>query len=330
MILAHLGHLAESGHNVLIRTGTLDTIFPLHPAIDIELLGAPSLGRTLFVALSQRYPDSCTVIATIVPLALLLRLRNRNNVVYFAQDYDETYYSSTVAKFFVRIAYLLGLTILKIPTIAVSEKLANLLKRKFAVPVEVACNGIDLEAFYHDPSSELLRECEGKKSILVLSRHDKRKGFDIAVDVIRRVAMKVSGPFEVWTVGEPAQGEFSGCLHRDFGYVDETRLRQILSSADLLLYPSLHEGFGLMVAEAFACKCAVVTTEAIPYAQDGHNALVSKVGDVDSLADNVYRILEGLVPVHELVDEGYRRVCSFSLSTATTAFEQFVKKASVR
>jgi glycosyltransferase involved in cell wall biosynthesis len=326
MILAHLGRLAESGIPVRIRTGSFDTIFPYHPEISVDLLEASSFCRTLLAALFQKYPQNFVVIATIIPLALLLSLRNKNRVVYFAQDYDKTYYSATLVKYIIHCAYFLGLTVLRIPTIAVSEKLADLLKMKYNAPVEVASNGIDLEVFYRDPSPELLLQCENRKPILVLSRHDERKGFDIALEVIRRVAEKVSVPFEVWTVGEPAQDDLSGHVHRDFGYVNEGRLRQILSSASLFLYPSRHEGFGLMVAEAFGCKCPVVTTEAIPFARHGNNALVSEIGDIDSLTENVSKILNNSTLVHVLTEEAYRQVSSLTLTSATATFEQLLSK----
>ena len=42
------------------------------------------------------------------------------------------------------------------------------------------------------------------------------------------------------------------------GYVEDKKLVSLLSSASALIYPSLYEGFGLPMLEAFACKTPVV------------------------------------------------------------------------
>ncbi len=59
-------------------------------------------------------------------------------------------------------------------------------------------------------------------------------------------------------------GEFAGCI-RDrrcvlAGYVSEPDLTVLLAGAELLCYPSLSEGFGLPVLDAFACHTPVLTS----------------------------------------------------------------------
>ena len=73
--------------------------------------------------------------------------------------------------------------------------------------------------------------------------------------------------------------------HRLLGYLSGEALARAFSSADLFLYPSRHEGFPLMIVEAFACGCPVVTTDAVCFARNGDNALVAPVEDVRMLID---------------------------------------------
>jgi glycosyltransferase involved in cell wall biosynthesis len=290
MVAAHASHLASCGHDVTIKTNLAKTVFEIDPRVRLEPLRFRGKVGTLVAATVEMY-DADRVVADIIPLACLLAIRNRRITVYFAQDYDESYYSSFLARFFIRLLYCWGLCFRRIPVIAVSEQLAALLKRRFKANVTTACNGVDSGIFFPDPSAELISEKENRKAILVLSRSDNRKGFDLAQEVILKLKAASAIPFEIWSVGERAEGKFSGLRHRDFGYVDEPSLRRIMSSADVFLYPSRHEGLPLMPLEAFACRCPVVTTTAVTYATPLMNAMVSELEDVDSLLSQVSRVL---------------------------------------
>jgi glycosyltransferase involved in cell wall biosynthesis len=62
---------------------------------------------------------------------------------------------------------------------------------------------------------------------------------------------------------------------------------------DILIWPSLREGYGLPPVEAMACGCAVATTAnggSDEFAAPGRTALVSAAGDVDALAASVVRL----------------------------------------
>ena len=287
MVLAHLRHLAQAGHRVTIRSNVVATAYPLHPAICFDKPLLPGKAGTLASALLR--PQGCDVVlATIVPTALLLRLRNRR-VVYFAQDDNETAYPFPV-HLLLRLLYLLAFRVFRIPTIAVSKALAETFAARFGARCRVVENGVDTSIFYPARSPRLVAEKQGRKAVLLLARRDHRKGFDLACEAVAMVAS--ARPIEVWTVGEDIPWTSEGLPKRNFGRVNEETMREIMSSADLFLYPSRSEGFPLMVLEAFACGCPVVTSEAVTYVRHEENALVSRVGDVQSLARDVLRLLE--------------------------------------
>jgi len=125
-------------------------------------------------------------------------------------------------------------------------------------------------------------------------------------------------------VGENCKGIFPGIVHRNFGYVSESRLRNIMSSADLFLYPTRHEGFGLMPLESFACRCPVVTTEAVPYVKHGINAMVSPVNDVATLANLVKKLLSEDGTAQALRLSGAVFAESHSLVQTLEAFHGFI------
>jgi len=329
MVLMYASHLADQGHEVSIEASTIDTIFIVNPKILIIPIRPKGQMVTMLSAFfKKRYAE--VVIADIIPLAFALSFRNRKRVLYFAQDYNVTHYANVFMRFLVNILNHIGLNILKIRTITVSEELSQILSRQYkANIVRIIPNGVDASQFYFEPSPALKAEKNSKKSILILSRSDPRKGFDEARRIILNVKASCAGLFEIWTVGESAEGKFPGIPHRDFGYVPEATLRAIFSSADLFLYPSHSEGYGLMVIEAFACKCPVVTTVAIPYAVHEVNAMVSNIGDIDSLADHVRRLLVSSEPAQTIIANGYAYARGHTLDRAKGAFESALKETFV-
>lgn len=323
MVLAHVGRLAAHGHDVELCCNVVDTVLDIPEGVRISRPMLPGIVGTVLSALLQRR-DVDVVLASIIPMACFLFPRSRRKVVYFAQDYDESYYSSRLLKGLVRIFYHIGLRFLRIPTIAVSHPLAGLLRKKFHANVYVAENGVDAKVFYPDPDLELVAAKGDRKAVLLLSRSDRRKGFDIARTVVGRLSESHSGIFEVWTVGEPCTGLSPDLVHRDFGYVGEERLRRIMSSADIFLYPTRHEGFGLMPLEAFACRCPVVTTEAVTFASHLENALVAEVENVEQLADFTVRALIDTALVERLSDQGVRTARKLSLEETEEQFSSAI------
>ncbi len=329
MVADYASYLADNGYDVCFDVNELDTIFPINQKIKIvPIILTGKLGTIVSSLCIKRSPG--IVIADIIPLAVSLYFRNRKNVVYFAQDYNETQYKNPLLKFFIRFLYYVGLSIFKIPTIAVSHEIGHILFEKFNAHVSVVPNGVDTSNFYREPSEALQAERNGRKAILILSRGDRRKGFDIAQRVINKLISSCDIPFEVWTIGETAEGKLSGVIHRDFGYVQEAELRAILSSANLLLYPSRSEGFPLLVMEAFACKCPVVTTEAVSYAMHEVNAMVSKVEDVNSLSDQIARLLVFQDAADNIIENAYTYALTHRLDIARVQFENALRSYAVR
>lgn len=325
MIVLYANHLAESGHQVIIKTNVIDTVFAIDERISIHPLRYSGKFGTIFSALFEK-TSSDYIIADIIAMVCLLSFRNHHKLICFAQDYDESYYSNNLQKLLIRLLYLLGLTLFKIRTLAVSKPLADILRSRFNADVTVVENGIDTNAFHVDPDKELLSAKEGRKAVLLHSRADYRKGFDVAVKVIEQLQSKLTAPIEVWTVGEPANGLFPSYTQRDFGYVGESELRRIMSSADVFLYPTRHEGFGLMPLEAMACGCAVVTTTTVSFAVHEENSLVAEVDDSELLTKHLITMLTDECLFRRLTEAGKQLVSKYRLSNASRQFEMTLVK----
>lgn len=324
MIAIHASYLAEQGHEVTIATNLYDTVFPVSERVKIECISGGGKPGTICRAVVMSYQYD-VVIADIIAMIFLLMVKNRTKLIYFAQDYDESYYDSGFAKMLIRSIYTICLRMVGIPVLAVSCELAEILRARFKAQVSLAENGVDEQQFFPDPTQSLVALKSGKKAVLLLSRSDRRKGFDLGIEVIQRVA--ASNPdFVVWSVGEKATGVFGDVPHQDFGYVGGDELRRVMSSADMLLYPSRHEGFPLMILEAFACGLPVVTTEAVPFARHRENALVAGLEDTDALSGMLLELLDDDMLADQLAAAAALFAADHTMKKATAVFESHVMK----
>ena len=75
-------------------------------------------------------------------------------------------------------------------------------------------------------------------------------------------------------------------------YVSDEYLVKFYNAADLFVYPSLYEGFGLPPLEAMACGCPVITsnTSSLPEVV-GDAGIMIDPNDIDSLTESMHKIL---------------------------------------
>lgn len=91
-------------------------------------------------------------------------------------------------------------------------------------------------------------------------------------------------------------------------------LQALYSSAELLVFPSLEEGFGWPIAEAQSCGCPAVTTNRAPMTEVGGDAaLYIDPADADDAASVIQRLMnESRAEIARRVDLGYENARRFS------------------
>jgi alpha-1,3-rhamnosyl/mannosyltransferase len=107
------------------------------------------------------------------------------------------------------------------------------------------------------------------------------------------------------------------------GYIDDGSLRDLYSSAAVVAYISLYEGFGLPVIEAMACGAIVVasSTTAIPEAA-GPAAVLVDPTDTEAIHDGLRRALQDEALRRALTSAGQSRASEFTrarMANATVA-----------
>ena len=96
------------------------------------------------------------------------------------------------------------------------------------------------------------------------------------------------------------------------GYVSDDDLPALYAGADALLFPSLYEGFGIPVLEAFACGTPVITSNvsALPEVAGDAAMLVDPI-DERQICDALLRLLDDAALREELVRRGRDRLAQF-------------------
>jgi glycosyltransferase involved in cell wall biosynthesis len=120
------------------------------------------------------------------------------------------------------------------------------------------------------------------------------------------------------------------------GFVPAADVPEFYRGADLLVFPSFHEGFGLPVAEAQASGCPVVATNAfaIPEVSGGAAELVDDPRDASEVAERAWRVLSDDGHRARLVERGLDNVRRFRWDRVTAdlvrAYESALERASAR
>jgi glycosyltransferase involved in cell wall biosynthesis len=104
---------------------------------------------------------------------------------------------------------------------------------------------------------------------------------------------------------------------RAVGRVSDKDLNLLYNAADLMILPSLYEGFGLTVLEAASAGTPVVCSD-IPALREvmGQAAEYFDPNNLDNMTDVISQILEKPTRLEELANLGLRRVTHFSWKKA--------------
>jgi len=98
-----------------------------------------------------------------------------------------------------------------------------------------------------------------------------------------------------------------------FGNPDKKTLIALYNSADILLSPSLYEGFGLTIVEAMACGTPVITSNVSSLPEVvGDAAILVDPLNVEAISDAVCQIKHDPVYCNQLVEKGLLRAKFFS------------------
>lgn len=169
------------------------------------------------------------------------------------------------------------------------------------------------------------------------SNHPRKNVFTI-LKVLE--ALKKQGlPIHLWKTGADFTAEQKTFIQtygvENFvtylGKPDKSTLVQIYNAADLLLSPSLYEGFGMTVLEAMACGTPVITSNVTSLPEvTGDAAVLVNPTDVQAMVETVCRLQNDFVYRQELSSKGLARAKLFTWEATAeqiaTGYEKLVRQ----
>jgi glycosyltransferase involved in cell wall biosynthesis len=128
--------------------------------------------------------------------------------------------------------------------------------------------------------------------VLMVSPYGPRKNQPAMMEALSRVAGEFPG-LGLVIVGRGNPGLDAGLPVIETGRIPDDQLAALYSGAELLLYVSVSEGFGLPVLEAMACGCAVLGSRDTVIEEIGGGAAgLAAAGSVDDIADQAGAMLK--------------------------------------
>lgn len=109
--------------------------------------------------------------------------------------------------------------------------------------------------------------------------------------------------------------------------ISERMLIEIYKESDILLFPSLYEGFGLPILEAQAYKCAVITSNMLPMSEvSGEGAVLVNPFSIEEIENAVNKLSNNMLFRDEIIKKGLENVKKYTPSNITKQYYELYKR----
>lgn len=169
--------------------------------------------------------------------------------------------------------------------------------------ISVVNNGIDVDKFNNH--NKVYRDNKNLKC-LMLDHKLQRKGVKQGIEAFKKAKELLPDiSLIMFGMSKSSSVPKGVCYYQD---PTQETLIELYREADVFIFPSLEEGWGLTPLEAMACKCAVVGTKVgcmLDIGRNGENVMLSDPGDIDGMVNNLVQVLSNIELRKKLSEEGY-------------------------
>jgi glycosyltransferase involved in cell wall biosynthesis len=157
------------------------------------------------------------------------------------------------------------------------------------------------ENYFNIPIESYVERSRNLLKIICLTKFRRYKNIHLVIEAVKKVHNSIPN-CELIIAGKTneVEPEYELELRKQVGSlpyiaiekdITESRKLELLRSSLVLVLPSTLEGFGIVVIEANACGTPAVTSDKVPAAVNGKNAIVTVSNNVDELTTAIIELL---------------------------------------
>lgn len=185
--------------------------------------------------------------------------------------------------------------------------------------IVVIPNGIDLERFTGNDDRIML---EGDPSILYFGHLQRLKGVDILIQAIAKLRSELPN-IKLHFVGGGNSRYYALLAKKEgvekhvifHGWAKQSMVASYYKSADICVFPSRHEGFGIVILEAMASGMPVIASDIPSFREiisDGIDGRLFKSEDADALSKAVIALYRDPHLRKELSRNAFEKATEYS------------------
>lgn len=215
--------------------------------------------------------------------------------------------------------------------VSVHKRRLNLVEKEIDIVIAVSnTTKNDLMEVSNIPSEKIRVIYEGPTKKFVKQDEENIKKFKQKYNLPDNFVLAIGGVGErknLSRIKEAAKGKNLVITGVDIPWVDTEELDLLYQSADVLIYCSLYEGFGLPLVDAFYCGLPVITSNVSSMKEiAGDGALLVNPLGVEEIRKNLDLLLKDKQLRSDLIRKGTARSKEFSWEKCAQETEDVYKK----
>jgi glycosyltransferase involved in cell wall biosynthesis len=171
----------------------------------------------------------------------------------------------------------------------------------------------------------------GKTVLLFSGQMIARKGVDTLIEAFTRIA-RMRPDVALLMLGDgPQRSDYENMVPVELrpsihfvGHLPQNKLPEHFGAADLFIFPSRHDGWGVVINEACAAALPVITTRqtgaAYDLVEDGRSGFVLEHYDIDGFVDRLLRLIDDPVLRERFGQRSRELVAPFSAENGAALF----------
>ena len=189
-----------------------------------------------------------------------------------------------------------------------------------------------IDVIYAAPSTQFVNKgIKKEKIILTVSSIDPRKNLKRVIESFN----KIDSDYKLKIVGAKSKtfsniGLNENVLNENIiftGYLTDEELIDAYNKAEIFIYASLFEGFGIPPLEAQACGCACIISNVTSLPEVYEDSVeYFDPNSVENIKNKIEDVINNKKKIHKLKELGIKNSNRFSWDTATFKLESIIKE----